>query len=294
MKRARQKKFTTQGRSRKSVAIYTSPLFEWKLDNTFNQINGRLGNAKREIRIVAVKSSRGVLALSTTDISDDKDLAIFDSLFREILAEKVPTTEMRVEVPTLKSSLKINDFPFFGLTPKWNEKKQLRTILNQSPFAKEFSFYENSSPRLTRNTPRSDTGTLWFDIEDSKSGLNMRSLVNCAFMYGKHHLVIAPAVKHVGVPQCNRCWRFGHPSNARICPLKGKLCPICGEIHSIEFHRALETCCHGQPKRNPPIPATPDGEPCSHDTRCINCSENHHSDDRICRYWKSRFKGDWI
>jgi len=160
-KHARQEKFTTQGRSHKLVAIYTSPLFEWKLDNTFNQINGHLGNAKQEIRVVAVKSSRRVLALSTTDISDDKDLAIFNSLFCEILAEKAPITEMRVKVPTSKSSLKINDFPFFGLTPKWNEKgqllsltkKQLCTILNQSPFTKEFSFYENSGPRLTRNTP---------------------------------------------------------------------------------------------------------------------------------------------
>ena len=209
---------------------------------------------------------------------------------------------MRIEVPTSKSSLKINDFPFFGLTPKQNEKgqllsltkEQLRTILNQSPFAKEFSFYENSGPRLTRNTPRSDTGTLWFDIEDSKSGLNMRSLVNHVFMYGKHRLVIAPAVKHVGVPQCNRCWRFRHPPNARICSLKGKLCSICRETHSVEFHHTLATCCRGQPKRNPLIPATPDGELCSHDARCINCGENHHSDDHVCRYWKSKFKGDWI
>jgi len=301
-KRARQKKFTTQGCSRKLVAIYTSPLFEWKLDNTFNQINGRLGNTKREIRVVAVESSRGVLALSTTDIPDDKDLAVFDSLFCEILTEKAPTTEMHVEVPTSKSSLKINDFLFFGLTPKRNEKgqllslteDQLRTILNQSPFTKDFSFYKNSGPRLTRNTLRSDTGTLWFNIEDSKSGLNMCSLVNHAFMYGKHRLVIAPAVKHIGVPQCNHCWRFGHLSNVRICPLKSKLCSICGETHSVEFHHALATCCCGQPKRNPPILATPDGELCSHNARCINCGKNHCSDDCVCRYWKSRFKGDWI
>ena len=167
-------------------------------------------------------------------------------------------------------------------------------ILAKAPFAKDFAFYENSKPRLTRNSAKSDTGTLWFDIEDSRAGLQMRNLVNRSFMYGKHRLIILPATKHVGVPQCNRCWRFGHPSNSRICPLKSKLCPICGDPHTVDYHRALATCCRGQPKHIPPIPATPDGEPCPHHARCINCGGQHRSDDRVCKYWKSRFNADWI
>ena len=42
-RRKRQKKFTTQGRSRKSVSVYSSPPFTWKEDVIYNQINGRLG-----------------------------------------------------------------------------------------------------------------------------------------------------------------------------------------------------------------------------------------------------------
>jgi hypothetical protein len=154
--------------------------------------------------------------------------------------------------------------------------------------------HENSRPRLTRVTPRSDVGTLWFDIEDSRAGLQMRNLVGRSFMYGHHRLTISPALKHVGVPQCTRCWRFGHPANPRVCPIKGKLCPICGEGHTEEYHRSFASCCRGKPKHTPPIPATPEGQPCSHDAKCINCGLKHRADDRACKYWKSRFDGDWI
>jgi len=209
----RQKKFTTQGRLRKSVSVYSSPPFTWKEDVIYNQINGRLGNAKQSIRVTGIKSSRGTISLSTDAVPDTDDLAVFSKLFQDIVTEKSPNTVLKVEVSTSKSSVKINDFPFFRLTPQHNEKgqlvpltvDQLISILKASPFGKDFSFYENSGPRLTRNSPRSDTGTLWFDIDDSRVGLIMCNLVGRAFMYGKHRLTVAPATKHVGVPQCNRC-----------------------------------------------------------------------------------------
>ena len=85
----------------------------------------------------------------------------------------------------------------------------------------------------------------------------MHNLVGQAFMYSKHRLTVAPATKHVGVPQCNPCWRYGHLLNAWICLLKGKLCPICREPHSIEYHCHLASCCHGKPKQIPPHPSHP-------------------------------------
>jgi len=44
-----QKKYTTQGRSRKSVSVYSFPSFTWKENVIFNQINGHLGNTKHSI-----------------------------------------------------------------------------------------------------------------------------------------------------------------------------------------------------------------------------------------------------
>jgi len=107
-------------------------------------------------------------------------------MFRSILANIAPLTDLKVEVPTSKSSVKINDFPFFGLVPTCNDKgqlvalteEQLMGILAKAQFAKDFTYYKNSKPHLTRNSVKSDSGTLWFDIEDSCAGLQMQNLVN--------------------------------------------------------------------------------------------------------------------
>ena len=250
-----------------------------------------------------MESSRGGLSLATSDVPDKDDLEVFTTLSKSEIDQKAPETELRVEIPTSKSCLKICDFPYYGLTPKHDEKTgklipltvdQVAKILDTSPFAKDFRYYENSLPRLSKNAGNSDTCMIWLDIADSRAGLNLRNLVGRSFMYGCHRLVLAPAERRTGVPQCDRCWRFRHKGNARVCPLKAKLCPLCGEPHTLALHRALALCCRGKPKHNPPIPPTPEGQDCSHDARCVNCGEKHASDDRTCKYWQKRFDGGWI
>ena len=199
--------------------------------------------------------------------------------------------------------LKICNFPYYRLTPKCDEKtgkliplmvEQVAKILHISPFAKDFRYYKNSLHHLSKNAGNSDTCTIWFDIANSHTGLNLQNLVGCSFMYGRHHLVLAPAECRTGVPQCNCCWRFGHKGNARVCPLKAKLRSLCREPHTLALHCALASCCRGKPKHNPPISPTPEGQDCSHDARCVNCGEKHASDDGTCKYWQKRFDGGWI
>ena len=55
------RKSTTLGCLRKQITVFTSPPFKWTEDVVYNQINGRLGNAKRSIRVTSVESSRGGL-----------------------------------------------------------------------------------------------------------------------------------------------------------------------------------------------------------------------------------------
>ena len=269
----------------------------------YNQINGRLGNAKRSIKVLSIASEHGGLYLVTDAIPDKDDLSIFTTLLETELKKKAPETELRVKIPTSKSCLKINDFSTFRLSPKCDEKtgrliplttEQIAAILAKAPFTKDFHYYENSGPCTSSNSARSDTCTVWFDIADLHAGLNLCNLVGRNFMYGKHCLVVSPADCRSGVLQCNRCWRFGHRSDTCVCPLKGKICPICSETHTLKFHRALALCCQGQLKHNPPIPATPEGEDCFHAGKCVNCHGDHRSDDRKCKYWQKRFDGEWI
>src|ERR1700724_1177356 len=109
-----------------------------------------------------------------------------------------------------------------------------------------------------------------------------------------HKLTFAAVDKCTGVPQCTRCWRFGHVSNAHACPFKTMTCPICRGPHSVDFHRALATCCRGNPKAKVLIPSTLDNEPCPHDAICVNCNGKHRADDRKCKFWAHRFDADWI
>ena len=163
-RQVKQKRSTTQGRIRKLISVYTVPPYPWKEDEIFGQINRHLGNAKRSLHVMSVESGWGGLSLLTTDILNDDDINVFDKLFRSILTNITPLIDLKFEVPTLKSSVKINDFLFFGLTPMHNDKGQLVTlteeqltaILAKAPFTKDFAYYKNLKPCLTRNSARSD------------------------------------------------------------------------------------------------------------------------------------------
>ena len=72
---------TTAGRSHKQVTVYTSPPFYWDQAVVYNQINGRLGNAKRSIKVLSVTSERRGLYLVTDAVPDKDDLSVFTTLF---------------------------------------------------------------------------------------------------------------------------------------------------------------------------------------------------------------------
>ena len=240
--RTKQKRYTTHGQSCRQVVVYASPPIVWKVDKVTNQINDLLVKSKQTVRVSSVSETRGALALETTTVPDAADLKVFESLFAN--AQKAPDGKLRCEVPTSKSCLKICDFPYHGLKPTRGDHGQLLPvpgmtlyeILMKSPLGGSIHLYEGHPPRLSRNSRTSDLGMMWFDIHDSRSGLSMKNLVRKSFMYGRHRLVIAPAEKCVGLAQCTRCWQFGHRSDARVCPFKTALCPLCSGPHSLTLY----------------------------------------------------------
>ena len=149
-----------------------------------------------------MESSRGGLSLVTSNVPDKDNLEVFTILFKSEIDQKAPETDLWVEILTSKSCLKICDFPYYGLMPKYNEKTsklvplmvdQVTRILDSSPFTKDFRYYENSLPCLSKNAGNSDICMIWLNIADYCVGLNLRNLVSCSFMYGCHHLILAPA-----------------------------------------------------------------------------------------------------
>jgi hypothetical protein len=128
------------------------------------------------------------------------------------------TTETRVEVDSSKSFLHIPDFPYFGtkLTYDANGKpvpiapKQVKEILLASKWKDAIHLYQGAMPCLVRNSCKSDTCTVFFNIYNSRGGHHLQSLKGCSFMLGHITLTIQPAEKRVGVPICPRSWRYGH------------------------------------------------------------------------------------
>jgi hypothetical protein len=216
------------------------------VEHLLNQVNGLLGNNKSSLRIGSATSSRGGISFDTNAVPSEHDISLIQDLLQKAVLSTEPETEVRVEIPSSKSSLKICDFPYFGAVHKVDKGKllpvsieEITKVIQSTRWASAIDFYENSTPRLSRNSKASDTGMVWFDIVDSRAGLQLKGLVGKSFMYGGRKLTFAPVDKHTGVPQCTRCWRFGHVSNARVCPLKGLTCPICGGPQTENLHRAL-------------------------------------------------------
>ncbi|KAF9439625.1 hypothetical protein P691DRAFT_627609, partial [Macrolepiota fuliginosa MF-IS2] len=104
--------------------------------------------------------------------------------------------------------------------------------------------------------------------------------------------LIKGAKVHTGSPQCQWCWKWGHPSDA--CRRPAIHCPICAGPHHRDLHCTMSSCCKGNPKASPPIPPTPADMACPHVHSCINCSTQHAADNRCCPYWHHHFNCNWI
>ena len=75
--RTKQKRYTTNGQSRRQVVVYVSPPIVWKVDKVTNQINDLLVKSKRTVCVSSVSETRGALALETTTIPNADDLKVF-------------------------------------------------------------------------------------------------------------------------------------------------------------------------------------------------------------------------
>jgi hypothetical protein len=134
-----------------------------------------------------------------------------------------------------------------------------------------------NSPRVMRNSRKSDTATVWFNILNSQSGTTAKYLVGFSFQFGSSSCFIHVAWAHPSTLLCHRCWRWDHSTKA--CHSQALCCPQYSGPHTEANHHSLAGCCQENPSANPPQPATPEGAQCPHTAHCVNCKGKHSAAD---------------
>jgi len=167
----------------------------------------------------------------------------------------------------------------------------IKEALGSSPLSEHFVLARN--PRINHNSASSTTATVYCDLWDSQTGARAKALIGRTIMLGNSLCMIREAEKHRGVPVCQRCWRWGHPS--MVCRAISIVCPHCNGPHKAEEHRKVASCCKGNTNANPPILPTPQSiTECPHKAHCINCGGSHAANSRKCKFWDHRFDQQWI
>nr|BAB32466.1 Gag-like protein [Tricholoma matsutake] len=228
----------------------------------------------------------GNLSVATDVVASDEDLRCF----KEAAHKAFPyALQIDAALPTSMSYLKLVDVPYIA-----NDKAITPDVviahLGKSGIS-DLTVLQ-VPPRVVRDSRMSDTCTVYLNVADSVSSARAKALIGRGVQFRRYVAYVRAARANPGLPLCQRCWKWGHPTPA--CRAPQSKCPICAGPHRKEHHRALAGCCKGNAKANPPIPATPEGAACPHPARCTNCRKNHASDDRRCNFWRHRFDRDWI
>ena len=153
-----------------------------------------------------------------------------------------------------------------------------------------------SAPFVARQSPISGFCNVFFQVWDSSTSINLHMLIGQKFIWSGAIVEISEAKARSGVPQCPRCWQWGHTTLVGSrCLYQNVQCPRCSSPHALKDHRILAECCKAKPNAKPnPLPATPAGEPCPHTPHCVNCGGPHASDARECPFFKHRMDREWI
>ena len=281
--------YTTQGPTRRQVLVEFKtrdgrpprpPFAELS-----NAVNDALMRARSQTRVLSGALAYQGWAFQTSHVPSTLDL----DLIRGLICARYPdqANTLWVGLPRSKSYLKIVDVPFFSdpVLAKRTTPEDVDGAFQRSPLHDDYR--PDAAARIVRESHSSTRATVYFNVWDSQSGARAKRLINKRIMIHGHECFIRAAAANPGVPLCQRCWKWGHPTKA----CRGRVrCPICGEPHTEEEHRHVAGCCKGNPGANPPVPPTPSGEPCPHSFRCLNCRKEGHSVmNRKCPFWSARF-----
>ncbi|CAA7263238.1 unnamed protein product [Cyclocybe aegerita] len=231
------------------------------------------------LKVTSIVRAYDGLLLVTPAVASPSDLDILCNF----IGESLPTgTPFEVALPSSTSFIKILDVPYFDPKGLKITQEALEKALRTSVHAEVFA-YLSTKPRIDCNLVHSTSCTVYCNIWDSQQGTHAKKALGQPIFLAGQSCAIRPAARHTGVPLCQRCWKWGHPTVA--CKAKQLSCPICSGPHEQKEHRQHAGCCKGNVKGKPPVPPTPHDQPCPHKGHCVNCHKDHTANSASCKFW---------
>ncbi|KAJ2921335.1 hypothetical protein H1R20_g15755, partial [Candolleomyces eurysporus] len=184
-----------------------------------------------------------------------------------------PDLQPWVGLPQSTSFLKLRGVPRFS-----NSEGKVPMTSDDITRAVKASAYKQwwnltNAPRIVPESKASTSATVFFNLWDSTTGTTGNALINKRILIFNKACTISAASANPGVPICNNCWVWGHPTEA--C--------------------RSSTRCKGNAKAKPPVPPTPAGDACPHHYQCLACRRDNCSvTSGKCPFWNHRFDRDWI
>ncbi|CAA7271389.1 unnamed protein product [Cyclocybe aegerita] len=284
--------FTSEGPTRKQVLVSfggTPPnLTKFFTESAVRAANGYLRDGRSMLKVTSIVCAYDGLSLVTPAVASPSDLDILRNFIRESLPMGTP---FEVALPSSTSFIKILDVPYFDPKGLKITQEALEKALRTSVHAEVFA-YLSTKPRIDRNSAHSTSCTVYCNIWDSQQGTCAKKALGQPIFLAGRSCAIRPAARHTGVPLCQRCWKWGHPTVA--CKAKQLSCPICSGPHEQKEHRQHAGCCKGNAKAKPPVPPTIRDQPCPHKGRCVNCHKDHTANSASCKFWAHRYDREWI
>jgi hypothetical protein len=194
----------------------------------------------------------------------------------------------KMDRPMSRSSLLLTDLPA-AVQGVETTPDRVTAWLQASPLAPHLTLA--STPRV-KKFANAHTCVAYIDIWDSQAGTHAKYVVGKSILTHGYVSRFRVVKARVFSPLCTRCWKWGH--TAARCSSPTPKCELCDGPHQAIHHRTLARCCRGLPKATPPVPPTPEGNPCPHPPSCINCQKDHPSNSSKCVFWKRRTDPDWI
>jgi hypothetical protein len=184
---AHHKGSTTHGSSCKEVVVITLLPTHWPDKLVVGPLNSYLSSHRRAIHAVSKTWNHlGGLALVCDVLPIEDDIQAMHTYF-DTAAKRIcddDTVEMQVEIGLSKSFLCIPNFLYFGTKLSYKAKgkpvpitpEEVKEILLTSKWKDTIYLYQGAMPCLIRNSYKSDTCTVFFDIHNSQGGQHLHSL----------------------------------------------------------------------------------------------------------------------